>query len=336
MAISKVGNSSRSPWSSLAKWVLGLMLMWLLIAKGYLNLDSVGIFLKDIRAVCLTIILEMTVLALSLTRWHLILRAIGLRITFSETVRIGMIGQFFSIAIPGTVSGDVVKCAYIAKLTPGKMPAVISSVFLDRLLGLAAMIILVVTSLLLWWLLDRNGPHELTFNLPFGSHGMKYAQFAIALILGIVLILLLAPSSFTSRVRLFFRDTYRTIRLFSRDPMTLVYTGLLSLSMHVLNVLMLLIIACSVYGPTPWGNITPVLFVTASVIGLALMAIPITPAGLGVGQAAFSGIFLLLGAPDPTFGAIVITGYHIAFITVGALGFIFLIVHPFKPGPPGT
>ena len=310
--------------------------MWLLIVKGYLDLDSMAVFLKDIPAVFLTITLEMTVLALSLTRWHLILRAIGLRIDFFETVRIGMIGQFFSIAIPGTVSGDVVKCVYVAKLARGKTGVVFSSVLLDRLLGFAAMVFLAVTSLLLWALFAENDINQMNSTLSLEFNYIKNVQLAVVLTLSLFIVFFVTPTSLKSRAHLFLRETYQAIREFSRDRRALVYTVSLSLLMHILNACILLVVAYSVYAPPPWGDITPGLFITASMIGLAAMAIPITPAGLGVGQAAFSGIFFLLGAPDPAFGATVITGYHIVFITVGALGFIFLVLFPSKPESPET
>jgi|ETNmetMinimDraft_26_1059896.scaffolds.fasta_scaffold12248_3 hypothetical protein len=69
-------------------------------------------------------------------RWWLLLRIQDIRISLWEAIRLSFLGQFFNLVVPGTVGGDLVKAYYAAKHTPRKA-AVLLSVFVDRLLGLA-------------------------------------------------------------------------------------------------------------------------------------------------------------------------------------------------------
>ena len=72
---------------------------------------------------------------LNFFRWQVLLRGVDVEIPFSQIVRLSMIGQYFSIVMPGSVGGDIIKAVYIAKSYPKQKTAVVASIFLDRVLG---------------------------------------------------------------------------------------------------------------------------------------------------------------------------------------------------------
>ncbi len=74
-------------------------------------------------------------------RWHVLLRALGIRMSQARTFTINMVGAFYSAFMPGTTGGDVVKAYYAAKHTPMRTRAVIS-VLVDRAIGLYALVII--------------------------------------------------------------------------------------------------------------------------------------------------------------------------------------------------
>lgn len=82
-------------------------------------------------------------LVLIAVRWWMLLRIQRIRIGLWEVVRLTFLGQFFNYVVPGTVGGDLVKAYYVSKHTHLKA-AVLVSVFVDRLLGFAALTFLAV------------------------------------------------------------------------------------------------------------------------------------------------------------------------------------------------
>jgi len=55
------------------------------------------------------------VVGITVRRWQMLLAVQGVHISFPQAARLTMIGVFFNLAIPGAVSGDLVKMGYIAK-----------------------------------------------------------------------------------------------------------------------------------------------------------------------------------------------------------------------------
>jgi uncharacterized protein (TIRG00374 family) len=74
-------------------------------------------------------------------RWWFLLRLQRIRIGLWETIRLTFLGQFYKAVVPGTVGGDLVKAYYVSKHTQ-KKAALLVSMFVDRLLGLAELTML--------------------------------------------------------------------------------------------------------------------------------------------------------------------------------------------------
>jgi len=74
---------------------------------------------------------------LGAVRWRLLLGVQGIHITFWESLRLTYIGWFFNNWLPGATGGDFVKAYYIATQTHHK-PEAVTTVFLDRFLGLVS------------------------------------------------------------------------------------------------------------------------------------------------------------------------------------------------------
>ncbi len=97
-------------------------------------------FARTIRSVKLPLLIVAaggfvcSILTVSM-RWWFLLRIQGIYIRRWEAVRLTFLGYFFSLVVPGTVGGDVVKAYYAARHTDKKAAALVS-IFVDRVLGL--------------------------------------------------------------------------------------------------------------------------------------------------------------------------------------------------------
>jgi hypothetical protein len=78
----------------------------------------------------------------TLYRWHVLVRAQDLPITLLGTVRIGLLGFFFNTFLPGSVGGDLVKAAAVAR-EQSRRTAAVATVIMDRVIGLWSLIFFV-------------------------------------------------------------------------------------------------------------------------------------------------------------------------------------------------
>src|SRR5262249_25803485 len=84
-----------------------------------------------IYAVCVT---------LTLLRWYLLVRAQDLPFKVSDAMRLGMIGIYFSAFLPGSVGGDIMRAAFLAKEQKDRRTVAVATVLMDRVIALWGLI----------------------------------------------------------------------------------------------------------------------------------------------------------------------------------------------------
>ncbi len=95
----------------------------------------------DPRLFALGFAIYMTGMVLTFFRWFLLVRALDLPFTIRDAIRLGFIGNFFNLVIPGAVGGDLIKAAYLSREQAKKTQA-IATMIIDRLLGLLGLFLL--------------------------------------------------------------------------------------------------------------------------------------------------------------------------------------------------
>jgi uncharacterized protein (TIRG00374 family) len=78
----------------------------------------------------------------------------GVRLSFWTATKLTFVGNFFNFALPGTTGGDLIKAYYLTRYTHLKTEAV-TTVFLDRAIGLFGLILLAGAAILL-----TRDPHQ--------------------------------------------------------------------------------------------------------------------------------------------------------------------------------
>lgn len=76
---------------------------------------------------------------LSIVRWQMLMKGMGLRTTVWDAIRLGFIGIFFNNVVPGLTGGDAVKAVFVARENPGRGTDAVVSVFVDRLIGIVSL-----------------------------------------------------------------------------------------------------------------------------------------------------------------------------------------------------
>lgn len=76
---------------------------------------------------------------LTFARWYILVRAVELPFRFFDAFRLGFIGLFFNNFMPGSVGGDVIKAAVLAREQDRRTVAV-ATVLMDRAIALWALV----------------------------------------------------------------------------------------------------------------------------------------------------------------------------------------------------
>lgn len=281
--------------------VSGAILYWL-IGTGRLNLqDAAALFRSPWLAVALLMIGAS--LFLTSERWRLLIGAGGLEAGRWETFRLTLTGVFFNYAMPGGVGGDVVKAYYFSRTHPQAKAMAVISVAMDRIIGLYAMI-LMAFSIMLADLRQVLG------------HGTLKTLFVVVALLWLGTSIGLG-SLFSRRIQRWgliqallrwlpfsgrLLQVYDSAHELGLKRRRILMALALSLVTQSLSILVLWISGRVAGFEVPLG-----IYFLAAPLGYMATAIPISPAGIGVGQAAFLFLFNLYLGEKSGVGPAVIT-----------------------------
>lgn len=101
----------------------------------------------DLRFVLLSVILNPIGYWASVNRWRLLLRSQGGDASFGFLLRSFLVGVFFNNLLPSTIGGDAVRAVATSRTGIGRAAAV-AIVFVDRFIGLLALMLFAVLGLL--------------------------------------------------------------------------------------------------------------------------------------------------------------------------------------------
>ena len=260
---------------------------------------------------------------LSFVRWCILVRCQGIDLTMLEAIRIGSICFLLSFVSAGSVGGDLFKAVFLARRRPGKGVAAVASVLVDRGTGLYALVLLVSIALLL---ANPKGTAE----AGIGLTQIKWVTGTLLLSGTAALMLLILGGRWVDRwIRIgsqwpllgpLIIHIGPPLRIFhSHAPafiasigMSLVVHGMLSTSVYL--------IARAIYTAPP----TLAEHFVIVPIGMLVAALPITPAGIGLFEAAIESLYLIIPAqPTLASGTLVALIFELVKIIIATLGTVF-------------
>ncbi len=249
-------------------------------------------------------------------RLELLFRSQAMRLAWRDGFRVIAIGTFFNFCLPGGTSGDVMKLYYLASGNPGRKVEVLALLFVDRLVALVS----VVAVILLLALPNSDLVAQHT-----ALAWLVLAAFAI--LLGVLLFAALALSA-----------RFRAGRLYTGTMNKVPFGGLLRRGMDAIydfrhharafglallvsfvghGFLVALIVAT---GSVVLPDVPTLALTFLTLLGMLANVLPVTPGGLGVGEAAIDGLFGLAGyaAASP-----IVVAWRIAQIPLLVLGALY-------------
>lgn len=272
-------------------------------------------------------LLVMALLGLSLNfylatwRWQLLLQVQKIALSRWECFKLNLVGLFFNYVVPGGVGGDVVKGFYIVREQPQNRMGAGMSVLVDRVLGLYAMLLLAIVSLLVNGREVSQSPQLLIIT-------KGCILIFLAFTLGLVL-------AFSEKFRVFgwqnylrkfpvgmkFISAYEALYSYAHQRGILIGAIALSLLAQIVAIFLMWWLGVNL----GFGEVSLSLYFSVVPLGLIVTAVPIAPAGVGVGQMAFFFLFNLFLGGESQVGPTVITAYQVVNFLFGLFGVWFFL-----------
>ncbi len=259
-------------------------------------------------------------LFLASERWRVLINSQSLKTSRWPVFKLTLIGSFFNFAMPGGVGGDVIKAFYFTRENPGTKVIAVTSVLIDRVMGLFAMVLMALFVMILDLQHIRATPLLQTL-----FYFIMIVTLIFVMTLGLIfskklyqsgrLYKLIEPLPMSQR----FIKVYESLHLYGRDKARMISVLSLSLVAQISTIVFLYIAGIT----AGYTDIPLKTYFLVAPLGFMATAIPISPAGVGVGQAAFYFLFNLYTGHESELGPTTITAYQVTSFVVSLLGAYF-------------
>ena len=259
-------------------------------------------------------------LFLASERWRMLLGSQGLRPKVLPAFKLSLIGIFFNFAMPGGVGGDVIKAYYFTRDNPGSKVVAVTSVLMDRVLGLFSMILMAL--LVMVYDLEHI-THEPTLKTLFLFILGLFISFALGL--AVVFSKKLYDNGLIKKIihklplSQKFMKLYESMHLYGNHGPRILGVILISLLAQTFTIIFLYVVGTAAGFP----DVPVKTYFLVAPLGFMATAIPISPAGVGVGQAAFYFLFNLYLGKSSDIGPTTITAFQVCSFIFSLSGAYF-------------
>lgn len=303
--------------------LLAVALIIVLIKKGPFQVEQLKFILTHSSIVILGFVVFFLQVLMFSFRWQLFVSLVT-KVPLLKIFKLNLVGYFFNYFIPGGVGGDIVKALELSKDKSTTRSEALSTVLSDRIFGLFAMITFTFVFLSIEYAVNKE------------EYLLKFLLLSAVLFFGMTGALLFLPYAFikiskllsTKTSKLFVKaeklvsslhftfTTFKNVKLQSKSFLTSIIGQLLAIYFmyEVVRVL---------------GVPQPSFFVFFSLCCFCFVAsaIPIFPAGIGVGQAA---IYVMFSNISDDLGKAAITAisalqiFNLFYALIGGVIFSFM------------
>lgn len=287
-------KSLRQTGSTILRLGIAIVVMaWLLRKMG---IATLGNTLRECQWHWLlaALVLTLVPLLLVMARWKVILDALDMRLPWTRTRNIFFIGQFFNAFMIGPTGGDIIKAYLTAQETRHKKTEAVTSIFIDRIVGLM-ILALMVAGMILWrWDFFMNHPETRRVAMPALSIcvalvGGGILAFSIHWFETFPALKRLSSLPLIGKAAGMMEKVYNAFYVCRRNPSLLLRICLYSL---VLQTLFVAVAVC--VGKALRLDLSFMDYLAyCPLIGL-IGAIPVTPGGLGIREGASVHLWAVL------------------------------------------
>jgi hypothetical protein len=312
-------------WSGIAKTALGLAVLAALLLWGQIDLKALSQLVGNPTAVVGCLALLLAALPLAALRWSILLRALGVTISFVNLLHFVGIGVLVNTFLLGSAAGDAVRGLYAWRAVGRTGDRIAVSVVADRLSTMFALLF----SCLMFS----------KFNCRRMQQVPALSALAVSTIIAVIACIIAIGALFVAprligvfETRLsrwpaiadLFKRGHALILMLRTNPLALLAAFVLALTTQILIVFGVVILTramkIGILGVTDMMLAVP--------FTLAVNALPLTPNGIGIGEAAFDQICHWL-EPTPTSAAYssIFFGYRVVSALTCLPGLVSLAIY---------
>ena len=296
------------------------LIVWL-VSSGKLDFKALRPLLNP-SAILSCLACTGTALALATERWRRFMIAQDIHLSFWISLKLTLIGTFFNFAMPGGVGGDLVKGYYIIRTSPHARIKAAITVLMDRLSGLFVMLLMALVVMLLRWDLIQSKPalqsifwFLCVFFVVFCGGWIAVFSRRLYNTRWLHKVFGLLP------VRLQLLHLYEALAEYRHHKISFFSTFFLSLLSQMTSIFFF-VLAGQALG---FHDIPLSVYFFVIPIGFMIQAVPISPAGVGVGQAALLFLFHAAATQGAEVGPLTMTAYQVSLFVFGLLGALFYL-----------
>ncbi len=251
-------------------------------------------------------------------RWHLFMRASGETISFGKALATLTIGVFFSMFLPTIVGTDLGRVYELARDDSYRKSNLISTVLLDRLMGLLTISLMAIIGLVIGSQFAADQGIVLTVlgtvGILVGGWGITFNKRSEQFIFGVF-----SRMPLVNRFADSLHRVYSSLDAMYRKPALMLRAGTVSIINSLCTVVVTVLAARSI-----GVNAEPLYFFIFMPIIWIIMTIPISLSGLGLREGAFVFFFSQVGVA-PTDAIAISLLYYSYNVIVGVVGGILLL-----------
>jgi len=256
-------------------------------------------------ALALAFVIGAFSLAITLVRWYVLVRAQGLPFRLRDAFRLGLIGFAANTFLPGSVGGDVVKAAGLAR-SQNRRTVAVATVIMDRAIALWALVWFVALfGGAAWWMGMLDGPAAgVSQRIVTVAGVIVVVTIAVWVLLG-----LLPPhraEKFASRLSKIPKvghsaaEFWRAVWMYRCRQRSVAAAMLLSWVGQVGFVFAFYFSVRTLWDPQISSIPSVAEHFLLVPIGLVIQAAPLFPGGAGIGEAGFGGLYAWFGCAAAT------------------------------------
>jgi uncharacterized protein (TIRG00374 family) len=309
----------RRPLLIAVKLAAAAVILFLLYRLDLIRFQDLGAALENpwpLAGAAMCILISLPLLCL---RWFVLLRGLGVNITFASALYIWCLSFFSNFFLPGGAGGDAVRLACLAVWAKGQRAPAMLTVVVDRYLSLISLF--TIALVFIPWRYEQI----------MGSPVLQALSLtALALFAGGAALLILALFCSRALNRFLLKRKWQEKNLFKRTLVRLweavvVYRdrpGPLLACWGISIVSQIFTVTSVILVGRAMGNQVLQVQDYAFIVSFAALAnvLPITPGGLGVGEAAFAQLSLLVHPAHSS------QGYASIFLGFRAVSFLVSIL----------
>lgn len=305
--------------ASALKILVGLGLLGLLLKSGKLDFNAAFNVFNAPEIFISVFLCFLSVLFIGSYRWKKILEFHSeKRFNQRDIFFIQWIGSFFSAALPGAVTGDLIKLGYIRRHDPSLSKRyLLFSVLIDRVMGLLSLLFIAGVGSFLFYV------DLISISPKFETIIFVNSLFFLVVLMGMAIFFIpkkiqksLLEKINNEKIKDLFKQVWSLsdkkgdfLKLFIVSAVSHIF---ILIAFHLLNLK-------SYQGQVEFKYLTTII-----PLGQVTTAIPISPSGLGVGHAAYQKLFEYLHLNN---GATLFNNFWVfstTFFIMGAIPYFFM------------